>query len=357
MKSKVYFSPVDNSGNLQAINNKLEQLIDESQIFNFIQKRQKIAVKLHFGEEGNTGFVNPSHLGTICDKITNKGAAAFLTDTNTLYQGRRMNSTDHLKIALEHGFRKEVTGAEVIIPDDTKEENVIAKEINQQLIKTAKIARFFIEADGIVAVNHFKGHMLSGFGGALKNIGMGCATREGKLAQHCDVSPVVDRDKCIGCGACEKICPVDAIHIEDNKSVINKTVCIGCANCIGVCPTWAMFVDLEAGEAVQKKMVEYARALLKDKENRAGFISFAIKISKECDCWGMENPRIAPDVGIFASCDPVSIDKACLDLVNNASGKDIFKEHHPDQNGMVQLDYANKLGLGSLDYELVNLIK
>jgi uncharacterized Fe-S center protein len=354
LKSKVYFIAVGGSDNIQTINHKLKQLIDESRIFDFIQKRQKVAVKMHFGEEGNTGFINPNHLGVICGEITNKGAAAFLTDTNTLYQGRRMNSTDHLKIAREHGFTKEVTGAEVIIPDDTKEESVITKNIDQKLIKTARVARFFIEADGIVAVNHFKGHMLTGFGGALKNIGMGCATREGKLAQHCDVSPVIDRDKCIGCGACEKICPVNAIHIENSKSVINKSVCTGCANCIGVCPTWAMSVDLEAGQAVQKKMVEYAWSLLKGREKRVGFINFAIKINKECDCWGMDNPRIADDVGIFASSDPVSIDKACFDLVNKSSGKDIFKASHPDQDGMIQLEYAQNLDLGNLDYELIN---
>ncbi|MDD4894472.1 MAG: DUF362 domain-containing protein, partial [Candidatus Omnitrophica bacterium] len=279
----------------------------------------------------------------------------FLSDANTLYRGRRLNSTDHLEIAREHGFTKEVTGADVVIPDDARQEEAIEIKINQKFIKNAKLARIFIDADAIMAVNHFKGHILTGFGGALKNIGMGCATRQGKLAQHCDVSPVVYADKCIGCGECEIICPVGAIHIENGKSVIDSQKCIGCASCMAVCPTMAMFIDFQAGDKVQEKMVEYSLAVLKDKINKTGFINFAIKINKECDCWGAENPRIAPDVGILASLDPVSVDKASFDLVNKASGKDIFKASHPEQDGLKQLLHAQEIGLGSVDYELIEL--
>jgi uncharacterized Fe-S center protein len=243
----------------------------------------------------------------------------------------------------------------VIIPDDSKKEKIVAVQINQKMLKTAKIARIFMDADAFIAVSHFKGHMLTSFGGALKNIGMGCATREGKLAQHCDASPVFYKDKCIGCAECEKICPVGAIRIENKKALLDKAICIGCADCVGVCPTMAMFVFVDAGDVVQKRMVEYALAVLRGKKNKAGFINFALKISKECDCWGADNPRIAPDVVILASTDPVSIDKASLDLVNKASGKDIFKAAHPEQDGMIQLKYARELGLGNLDYELIEL--
>jgi len=355
MKSKVYFISVNNSNDLQVVNQKLKKLIGESKVLDFIRENDKVAVKLHFGEEGNKGFVRPQHLRPVCDGIISRRASTFLADANTLYRGKRLNSSDHLKLAYEHGFTKVVTGAEVIIPDDTKKENVVAIEINQKFIKNASLTRIFIDADAIVAVSHFKGHILTGFGGALKNIGMGCASRQGKLAQHCDVAPVVHAERCIGCGECQIACPVDAIHLENKKSVVDSSKCIGCASCLAVCPTMAMFIDFKAGDKVQEKMVEYSLAVLKEKKNKSGFINFAIRINKECDCWGMENPRIAPDIGILASLDPVSIDKASFDLVNKASGTDIFKAAHPEQDGTKQLKYAQEIGLGSLDYELIEL--
>jgi uncharacterized Fe-S center protein len=291
----------------------------------------------------------------VCEEIINRGASAFLADTNTLYRGRRLNAEDHLKLAAEHGFTKEAMGVEVIIPDDTRKENTIAIQINQRLIKSAKIASIFINADALIAISHFKGHILTAFGGALKNIGMGCATRAGKFAQHCDVSPLVYADKCIGCAECEKVCPAGAVQIKNKKSVIDTAKCIGCASCLAACSTTAMFIDFGAGNKVQEKMVEYALAALRGKKDKTGFLNFAVRINKECDCWTLDNPRIAPDVGIFASLDPVSIDKASFDLVNEACGRDIFKEAHPDYDGVKHLQYAQEIGLGNLDYELIRL--
>ena len=314
-----------------------------------------MALKVHFGEAGNTGFVQPQHMRVISDALKAKGAQAFLTDANTLYRGRRLNAQDHLALAYEHGFTNEVTGMNVVIPDDTNKDEVSSVQINQKFIKSAKLARIFTGPLPLLAVSHFKGHIMTGFGGALKNIGMGCATREGKLAQHCDVAPVVHSEQCIGCGACVQICPADAITIENMKSIVHKDKCIGCASCLAACPTMAMFIDFTAGDKVQDKLVEYAFAVLLGKKGRTGFINFAVKINKECDCWGMENPQIAADVGILASSDPVSIDKASFDLVNKSCGRDIFKAHHPDQDGLKQLTYAQELGLGNLDYELVVL--
>jgi uncharacterized protein len=260
-----------------------------------------------------------------------------------------------LQLAYEHGFTKEATNAELIIPDDTQEKNVACLEINQKFIKSAKVARIFIDTGALIVVSHFKGHILTGFGGALKNVGMGCATRQGKLAQHCNLAPVVYTDKCIGCGECAIICPVEAIKLINKKSVVDSAKCIGCASCLAVCPSMAMFIDFKAGSQLQDKMVEYSLAVLKDKKKKSGFINFAVKINKECDCWGSQNPRIAPDVGILASNDPVSIDQASFDLVNKACGKNIFKDAHPEQNGTRQLRHAQDIGLGSLDYELIEL--
>jgi len=355
MRSQVYFIAVGNSDSQQAINQKLKRLIDESGVLDFIQEKDKVVLKLHFGEEGNTGFVGPEHIRVVSDAAIDRGGRVFLADTNTLYRGKRLNSRDHLQIADEHGFTKEITNAELVIPDDTQEKNVACVEINQKFIKHAKVGRIFIDADALVVVSHFKGHILTGFGGALKNVGMGCASRQGKLAQHCNVAPVVHADKCIGCGECEIICPVKAIELVNKKSVVHSAKCIGCASCLAVCPSLAMFIDLNAGSQLQNKMVEYSLAVLKDKKKKSGFINFAIKINKECDCWGMENPRIAPDVGILASNDPVSIDQASLDLVNQSCGRDIFKDAHPEQDATMQLRHAQSIGLGNLDYELIRL--
>lgn len=355
MKSPVYFIPVSSEDSQQAINQKLKYLIDESKVLGFMQKKDKVALKLHFGEEGNTGFIPPAHVRVVVDAVIGRGGNVFLTDTNTLYRGRRLNSKDHLKLAYEHGFTKEVTNADLVIPDDTQDINVASVQINQKFIQSAKIARIFTEIDALIAVSHFKGHILTGFGGALKNVGMGCASRQGKLAQHCNAAPVVYSDKCIGCGECEIICPVKAIRLINKKSVVDNAKCIGCASCLAVCPTMAMFIDFNAGSQVQYKMVEYSLAVLKDKKKKSGFINFAIKINKECDCWGMDNPRIAPDVGILASSDPVSIDQASFDLVNQSCGKDIFKDVHPEQDATQQLQYAQSIGLGNREYELIQL--
>ena len=353
MRSQVYFVEVADADKISAVNAKLNLLLAKSDILAFLSGIQKAVVKLHFGEEGATGYVRPEHLRLICDEIVKIGTAPFLSDANTLYRGKRLNSKDHLDIAMSHGFTKQAVGVDIFIPDDTRKEDVAEVQIDQRYIKTAKVGRCFIEAEGLVAVTHFKGHGLTAFGGALKNIGMGCATREGKLAQHNDAAPAFYADKCIGCCECENVCPADAIHVEDDKAVLNKDKCIGCASCVAACVNFALFVDFEAGDDVQRKMVEYVFAILKDKKGRSGFLNFAVRINKECDCWAYENSRIAPDVGILASLDPVAIDKASLDLVNASCGKEIFKEAHPQQNPLLQLEYAQMLGLGSMDYELI----
>lgn len=356
MKSKVYFIPAKETDSLEVISARLKTLIDKSGVLDFIRPEYKTAVKIHFGEEGNTGFVKSEYVRLVCQGILKRGAKASLSDTNTLYRGRRTNSKDHLRIAAEHGFTKEAVGVDIVIPDDSKKENTIDLEINKKFIKTAKVVRLFVDADAIVGISHFKGHIMTGFGGALKNLGMGCATREGKLMQHADVSPVVYDSQCIGCGECAKICPAGAIVIKNKKSVIDNLKCIGCASCIAVCPVAAIDVPWESGgKTMQEKMAEYAFAVMKDKKGKTAFFNFAIKITKECDCLAKDDPRISPDVGILASSDPVSVDKASFDLINSSCGKDIFLESHPHRDGRRHLDYACKLGIGNIDYDLVKI--
>ena len=354
--SKVYFIKVDESDPVETVKAKLSKLLDKSRLLDFIQKRESTAVKMHFGDEGNTGHVKPEYAGVVCRKIIEKGASAFLADTNTLYKGRRTNSRDHIKLAHEHGFTKKTCRAEVVVPDDTKEGSVSDVKIDSDFFKTAKVASIFLRSDSLIGLAHFKGHMMTGFGGALKNIGMGCASREGKLAQHSEATPIVELKKCQGCMECVKVCPADAIYSKGMRVVIDSSKCIGCATCIAACVHGAIEVAWESGGVnIQEKMIDYAGAVLLSKKCKSGFINFATKITGECDCLAKDDPRIIPDIGIFASTDPVSVDKACYDACFNSCGKDIFSVVHPGRDGSKQLKYAHKLGLGDLDYELIEL--
>ena len=353
MKSKVWYCPVENGESVPAVKNKLARLIDASKVLACVGKKELAAVKLHFGEEGNTGHVDPEYVGVICGAIAGRGALPFFSDTNTLYKGRRTKSSDHIQLAYEHGFTPQNIHAEIDIPDDDVKENTVEVPVHGKFIHSAKIALPYVTADALVGVAHFKGHLLTGFGGAVKNIGMGCATRQGKLAQHSDLAPVVTTKKCNACASCIQVCPVKAITLKDGKAFVDSAKCIGCASCIAACKFYAMEVDWEAGgERVPQKMVEYASAVLVSKKGKTAFFNFATRITAECDCLAKNDPSIAPDTGIFASCDPVAIDKASYDLVLKKAGKDVFAEVHPKRGGFAHLEYAAQLGLGSLDYEL-----
>lgn len=353
MKSKVYFIKVDDADGLEARKAKLAQLLDKSNLLDFIAASEEVAIKLHFGEEGNTGFVKPEYVREVCQRILKKQARPILSDTNTLYRGRRLTTAEHSRLAYEHGFTRDATGADLVIADDAKEGGATDIRINQKFIRVAKIAAFFRRAQAIVGLAHFKGHMMTGFGGSLKNLGMGCASREGKLQQHSGISPFVIVDNCTGCGSCENVCPAHAISIIDKKSHLDPAKCIGCASCIAACKYNSIEINWESGgSTIQEKMAEYAKAVLLNKEKKAAFINFAVKITKECDCLAKDDPKISPDVGILASSDPVSIDKASYDLVLETCGRDVFRQEHPERDGLKQLRYAAQLGLGSLEYEL-----
>lgn len=354
--SKVYVVPVKESEPADIVAAKLSRLLEVSEALDFIGKGSSVAVKMHFGEEGNTGHVGPRYAGLVCARLAQMKARPFLSDTNTLYRGRRMNSAEHLKLAREHGFTKDACRAEIIIPDDNKKENVTDVKIDGDYIEIARVVTQYIKADALVGIAHFKGHIMTGFGGALKNIGMGCASREGKLAQHSDIAPIVDLDRCADCGKCAQACPSEAIYLRGNRVYIDPAKCIGCATCIAVCEQEAIEVNWEAGgSSIQEKMIEYAGAVLRDKKKASAFVNFATKITKECDCLAKDDPRIAPDIGIFASRDPVAIDQACYDAVCNACGKDIFKDAHPARDGLKQIRYAHELGLGEIRYELIEV--
>lgn len=357
MKSKVFFVRIADSDDTQTRKDKFARLLDRSRLLEGIDKNDPVIVKLHFGEEGNTGHVKPDFIKILVEHLAQKGSKAVLSDSNALYRGKRTFTKDHVKLAAEHGFTKSACGAPVMIAEGEDGTDVTDVRIDRKYVKVAKIASLFSGPGAIIGVSHFKGHLLTGFGGSIKNIGMGCASRTGKLAQHSDVAPVIDQGVCTGCGVCAEACPAGAISIPDMKAAIDNKKCIGCAECIASCSYNAISVDWSSGAGLlQERMAEYALAALRGKEGRSIFINFAVNISRECDCWTTDYPRISPDVGIFISRDIVSVDKASLDTVTGICGRDVFREAHPDIDGSKQLVHAEKIGLGSTQYELIDVV-
>jgi len=354
--SDVYFVAVENDTSADERVRRLGLLIDKSGLSSMIAPGSTVCIKMHFGEAGNTGFVPPALVRVITDTVGTSGGSSVCTDTNTLYRGRRTNSNDHAALAREHGFDESATGARLYIPDDREPDVAMALSGAGRLAGTVHSFRFFSEVDLLIGLAHFKGHMVTGFGGALKNIGMGCATREGKLSQHCAVAPFVNEKNCIGCGACSDVCPADAVAITAGKAAIDPQRCIGCASCIAACGSNAVELDWGSGAGnMSEKMVEYAAAILKAAK-KTFFISIAQHITAECDCIAGDDPRIIPDIGYCASTDPLALDQACYDLsCMAAGGHDPYRKAHRWRNPVAQLDHAEQLGIGSRAYSLVKV--
>jgi uncharacterized Fe-S center protein len=332
---------------------KTGKLLDAAGIASVVKKRALVAVKLHFGEPGNTSFVRPVFIQRIVEKVKEAGGKPFLADTNTLYLGRRSNTVDHLRSAIRNGFAYSVVEAPVVIADGLRGEYSIPVPIEGEIFREVEIGGEIVHADALLAVTHFKGHELSGFGGTIKNLGMGCASRRGKLSQHSSVAPCVAPDGCTACGTCVVHCPPGAIAVVEGKAVIDEEKCIGCADCIVLCPERTIRVDWnEAAGTVQTKMAEHALGAVKGKEGALLFVSFVTDVSPHCDCYGHNDLPVSPDVGILASTDPVALDQACIDLVTRSCGKDPFREVHREVDWQIQLAHAEKIGLGSRSYRL-----
>jgi uncharacterized Fe-S center protein len=348
---------------------RLGRLLDQVPFSKPLQKNNLVAVKIHFGEKGNTAYVKPIYVRPITDKIRSWGGKPFLTDANTLYVGTRSDSVSHLQTALENGFSFTVVGAPLLIADGLKGKSAIRVSINQQHYKKVSLAADIVDADALVSIAHFKGHELSGFGGTIKNVGMGCASREGKLSQHSNIAPKVTRKKCIACGECLSHCAQSAIAFHEEKALIDPEKCVGCGECILICPQGAIQIQWnESIPVFQQKMVEYTMGVLKGKEGRAIFLNFLTDITPACDCYGHSDRPIVRDIGILASTDPVAIDQASVDLVNHEpghkdsaltknykSGEDKFRGVYPQIDWEIQLQYAHEIGLGTRKYELVIL--
>lgn len=367
MASTVYFSDLRTRNN-ESLTGKMARLLDKAGFNTIDFKNHYAAIKMHFGESGNLAFLRPNWAKVVVDKVKEGGGKAFLTDANTLYVGSRKNAIDHLETAAQNGFNLLTTGASVIIADGLKGDDEAEVPVNGKYVKTAKIGRAIMDADVFISLTHFKGHEATGFGGALKNIGMGSGSRRGKMEMHNQGKPKVLKDKCIGCHKCTLSCAHSAqIFDENRKCSIDMTKCVGCGRCLPVCPVNAIVPTVDNSlEELNCRMMEYAKAVV---QNRPCFhISIVIDVSPLCDCYGCNDSPVVPNIGLFASFDPVALDKACADAVNNAPinpntalseahthTHDHFRDMHPDTNWKQGLEYAESIGLGTREYELVTV--
>lgn len=350
---KVWFAPLDT---LEAseVSGKVCKLYDIAQFHRIFEKDEFTAIKIHFGERNNIGHIKPDWIKALIKKIKESGCKPFLTDTNTLYRGQRQNSVDHLMQAYEHGFSIENLGVPVIIADGLLSKNFSEVPINGIHFEKVKIANDILHSHSLVVLSHVTGHILSGFGAAIKNLAMGAAPRSGKQVQHSNVKPEVKAEKCRGCQLCVQWCPKDAIQIYDGVVQIDFDKCYGCAECIATCRYGAIGYSFDdASKPLQQKMAEYALGAVKDKEGKVCYFNFLTHITKECDCMNKAQHKICQDIGVLASYDPVAVDQASVDLLKEKTGEDILRRLWPKNNYNVQIEYAEKLGMGSREYQLI----
>ena len=346
---------------------KLARLVKRAGMMDIDFANKYTAIKIHFGEPGNLAYLRPNYSKVLADLIKEQGGRVFLTDCNTLYVGRRKNALDHLDAAYENGYNPFATGCHVIIADGLKGTDEALVPIDGEYVKEAKIGRALMDADIVISLTHFKGHEAAGFGGALKNIGMGGGSRAGKMEMHSAGKPYVNQKACIGCGSCKKNCAHGAITIADRKASIDTNVCVDCGRCVGACPVDAVTpMNDEANDVLNKKIAEYTWAILKDRPHF--HVSLVVDVSPNCDCHAENDVPIVPNVGIFASFDPVALDMACVDAVNRQpvmagsflaeqeqNHHDHFTDTHPDTHWQSCIDHAVKLGLGNKEYELITI--
>jgi uncharacterized Fe-S center protein len=348
---------------------KLALLVKKAGFDEIDFKDKFVAVKIHFGEPGNISYIRPNYVAMIIKMIQERGGKPFLTDANTLYHGKRSNAVDHLQAAMENGFNRISVGCDVIIADGLTGTDYVEIPISGQHCKTAKIGTAIAKADIVISLNHFKGHEMTGFGGALKNLGMGSGSLGGKLEMHSASKPQMVQENCVACGMCIKNCAQAAVSYNDqHKAQIDYTLCVGCGQCVAVCKYDAAQVLWDEGtNAAGEKIAEYAAAVCKDKPNF--HVNFIMNVSPNCDCWNVNDQAIVPDLGIAASIDPTALDRASVDLVNQAPiiasselgekeiqpGQDKFTAIHVRTRWQSTLEHAEKMGLGTQAYTLISL--
>lgn len=364
--AKVYFTDFRTTFEYNLLD-KLKMLIKEAGLQDIDFQKKFAAIKLHFGEPGNLAYLRPNFSKVVADFIKDQGGMPFLTDCNTLYVGRRKHALEHLQAAYENGYNPFTTGCHLIIADGLKGTDEALVPIDGKHVKEAKIGQAIKDADIFISLSHFKGHESTGFGGAIKNIGMGCGSRAGKMEMHSAGKPQVNPEYCVSCAACFRNCAHGAISFVEKKARIDHNKCVGCGRCLGSCNYDAISNPNAASNTVlNEKMAEYALAVCKDKPHF--HISLIVDVSPYCDCHSENDAPIVGDIGMLASFDPVALDQACADLVNAAAPLensmlceserkhgDHFKDIFPETDWETCLAHAEAIGLGERQYELITV--
>lgn len=371
-KSKVYFTDFRTKLG-EGLPTKLKRLIKDAGIEQIDMDNKFVAIKMHFGEMGNLGYLRPNYAKAVADMVKELGGKPFLTDCNTLYPGSRKNALEHLECAWENGFTPLTVGCPVIIADGLKgTDDITVPVAGGEYIKEAKIGHAIMDADVFISLTHFKGHEMAGFGGTIKNIGMGCGSRAGKKDQHINGKPHIVEEKCRGCRRCQRECANNGLSFDEakKKMSINTENCVGCGRCLGACNFNAIeFTNWSATEELNCRMAEYTKAVV---DGRPCFhISLVIDVTPNCDCHSENDAPILPNLGMFASFDPLALDQACADACMAASplpnsqlsdniAKPNFKDHHdhftnstPESDWHTCLEHAEKIGLGTRKYDLI----
>lgn len=353
--SDVYFIQVNDDESADAMEEKVNRLYDATSISSLIKESSIVSIKTHFGEKGNKTHLKPEQIKPFVNKVKMSGGKPFLTETSVLYKGSRSNALDHILLAFEHGFTFENMGAPIIMADGFL--GVWEREItiNGDYYEKVGIAGDAIAPDVLLIISHATGHVLSGLGAAIKNLGMGLSSRMGKLNQHSEVAPQVDKLECDFCKTCMKWCPENCIIEEGDVAYIVEEKCIGCGECIAVCKPGAVKFSWDASsESMQKKMVEHAFGVYCEKKDNMAFVNFLTNMTKDCDCMKSKEKMI-PDIGILASFDPIALDMATIDLTSQRNQESLPKLAFPELNPYVQIDHAVKLGMGSREYNLIEI--
>ena len=371
-KAKVFFTDFRTQVGT-SMTDKLKKLCIAAGFKNIDMNGKFVAIKMHFGELGNLAFLRPNYAKAVADLVKEQGGMPFLTDCNTLYPGSRKHALEHMDCANLNGFNTVTTGCQIIIADGLRGTDEVEVPVkNGQYVKAAKIGRALMDADIVISLAHFKGHEMTGFGGAIKNIGMGGGSRAGKMEQHSSGKVSVNEELCRGCRRCAKECGSNAITYDGGKAYINPDICKGCGRCIGACSFDAIENEnWDAGDQLDRKMAEYAQAVCQDRP--CFHVNLAMDISPNCDCHGENDAPILPNIGMFASLDPVAIDQACVDACQKAAPNpnsqlsdnlakpdwnhhhDHFMDSNPNVHWKETLEHAEKIGLGTREYELVKL--